>query len=818
MQTELGMTRWGYAGLGMLTLATLMFEILLTRIFSVTMYYHFAFLAISLAMFGMTVGALWVYLNRGPSTPAQAKFEMARSSLFFALSAVAGIVIHSFVPFISGASIKAVASMATTYLAISVPFFFSGIAVCLALTKFPLQVSKLYAADLAGAASGCVLLIYALKLTDGPTAVVLVAFLASASAVLFARDGNFKPFYRMARAASLLLAGLVSINTILVHQERPLLRLKWTKGRLESRPVYEKWNSFSRIAVSFDPNRQEKPFGWGLSPAYSSDRKLTQLFLHIDANAETVLTLFYGDMSGLDHLKFDVTNLVHYIRPDSSVLVIGAGGGRDVLSALKFKQKSVLAVEINEDIIGAVNKRFGYFTGRLDRNPRVTFVNDEARSYITRSRGQFDIIQVSLIDTWAATAAGAFVLTENSIYTLEAWKVFLEHLTPRGVLTISRWYLRDVPGEIYRTTSLASASLMQLGVNDPQKHIVVIRCMKPPDVEGVGVGTILVSREPFSDQDLDTLESLARRMRFDVVLSPRSSPDPTFARLASGIELERFAASFPLDISPPTDDRPFFFHMLRLRDAAKPVFWKQAEHSHNVNPVLVLGVILIVVTVLTLLCIIVPLALTTRRATLQGALPHFIFFGSIGAGFMLVEISQMQRLIIFLGHPIYGLSVVLFGLLIASGLGSYSTTRVGKPPRLGPAIARLLALLLTLTIFGILTPRAIGAFQASTTPIRIVAATGILFPLGLVMGTAFPLGLKLASSYSESLTPWLWGINGATSVCASVLAVAIAMNAGISTAFWTGSACYAMACVAFVWMSRRMPRKPGVSLEGCRVD
>lgn len=465
----------GYAGVFMVTLATLMYEILLTRIFSVTLYYHFAFLAISLAMFGMTVGAIWVYLHPEPSSPAQVKRDMAVSSLLFGLAAIISILIHWLVPLNLGDSIGAVASMGLTYLVISVPFFFSGLCVCLALTKYPDQVSKIYAADLAGAAAGCLLLIYALKITDGPTAVFLVAVLATVGAVLFSLDGGLRGLSRIALAMSVLLAGFVIINTILANQQRPLLRFKWAKGDPEPPPIYEKWNSFSRTAVSDDAGRRDKPFGWGLSPTYLSDRHVLQLFLRIDSSAETVLTLFHGDWNDVEHLKYDVTNLVHYIRPNSSVLVVGAGGGRDVLSALVFGQRSVRAVEINEDIIGAVNKRFGQFTGHLDRNPKVTFTNDEARSYIARLKDQFDILQVSLIDTWAATAAGAFVLTENSLYTVEAWKIFLNHLTPRGVLSFSRWYHRNAPGETYRLTSLASTSLTQMGIDSPEEHIVIIR-------------------------------------------------------------------------------------------------------------------------------------------------------------------------------------------------------------------------------------------------------------------------------------------------------------------------------------------------------
>jgi hypothetical protein len=587
------------------------------------------------------------------------------------------------------------------------------------------------------------------------------------------------------------------------------------KGQAEARPLYEKWNAFSRIRVYGDPTVPEKPFGWGLSAAYPADRQVNQLHLDIDAAAATILTAFDGTFEDLDYLKYDVTNMVHTIRHDADSLVIGSGGGRDVLAALAFGQKSVVGVELNQDITDTVNRTYGDFTGHLDRHPKVTFVNDEARSYITRSSEQFDIIQVSLIDTWAATAAGAFVLSENSLYTVEAWTLFLEHLTPDGVLTFSRWYFEDNPAEMYRLTSLATTALMQSGITAPRNHIVAIGRIgdqggSVPD----GVGTILVSRQPFSAQDLNTLEAVAADLQFDVLVSPRSAPDATFAAIASGKNLEQLVENFPLDIAAPTDNSPFFFHMLRLRDMFRAGLTNQGVMTMNLVAVYILGTLLVVVVGLTLLCIVVPLMLTAKRTALGGSFPLFLFFSGIGLGFMLVEISQMQRLIVFLGHPTYSLSVVLFALLLSSSLGSYSTQRIGNGRLAGSATVRLLLLLCVLVIFGVATPSAIDAFAGATTPVRIAVAVALLFPLGLFMGMAFPLGMKLASARSESLTPWLWGINGATSVCASVLAVVVAINAGISASFWFGFTCYAVAFVAFLWASRR----EGVAVAGRLAD
>ncbi len=805
MNLEITAKRQTYIGLFIVTLATLMYEILLTRIFSVTMWYHYAFVAISVALFGMTVGALLVYIFPNYFRYVQVKYHLGLSALLFALSIVISFLTHLSIPFVTeGTSIVELYSIVLTYVIISIPFIFSGICVALALTKFPLQVGKLYAVDLAGAALGCVLVIYILKITDGPTAVMAIACLVSIGAIFFLAETNHKRLRQVAVISALLLALFTIAHTVLVNQQSPWLRLIWVKGRLESRPIHEEWNSFSRVRVSGDPDEPEYPFGWGLSPSYVNQKKIRQLHMNIDATAGTVMTAFDGDLNSLEHLRYDIVNIVHYIRPEAAVLVIGAGGGRDVLSALAFKQESVVGVEINEDIIKIVNQKFGDFTGHLDRYPEVTFVNDEARSYIARSEDEWDIIQISLIDSWAATAAGAFVLSENSLYTLEAWQIFLDHLEPNGVLTVSRWYFRDLPAEMYRSTSLASAALMELGVENPRDHIVIMRRMRGKNQTGPdGIGTMLISKKPFLDKDLDDIEEIVKKGQLELVLSPRFSLDPTFATLASGENFDEFVAAFPLNITPPTDDKPFFFHMLRFRDIFDQGLF-QGKSNFNIKAVSTLGVLLITVVGLTFLCIIIPLVLTTKKETLKGTLPLFLFFAGIGLGFMLIEISQMQRLIVFLGHPTYSLSTVLFTLLLSSGLGSYLTQKINDFNLTRLAIRNLLFLLGVLVAFGILTPYVISTFQGSITTLRILVSIVILFPLGIFMGMAFPLGMRIASNKAITLTPWFWGVNGATSVCASVLAVVIAMDSGISMAFWIGFSCYLIAFIAFIWASREI--------------
>ena len=803
MSTAPRASRSIYLGLFLVTLATIMYEIALTRIFSVAAWYHFAFVAISVAMFGMTVGALIVYLRPSWFPPERVSRGLGASALLFGVAIVISLLTQLAVPFAAGRSLLGVYTVVFTYVVVAIPFVFSGISVALVLTRFPRQLPTLYAVDLLGAAAGCALVIVVLDATDGPTTVVATALIACAASACFLTAADGTRLRAAALVAITIFAAFVAVNSLRIGEQASLLRVEWVKGVREPRPLFEKWNSFSRITVNGDPTRPTAPQGWGLSATLPAGRGVHQLWLLIDGAAGTLLTAFDGRLGMVEHLKYDVTNAPHWLRRGASVLVVGTGGGRDVLSALAFGQREVVGVEINGDIIDVVNAHFGSFTGHLDRDPRVTFVNDEARSYIARQRRRFDVLQISLIDTWAATGAGAFVLSEHSLYTTEAWTLFLDTLTPRGLLSVSRYYYDPRPDEMYRVTSLAVAALAQRGVTRARDHIAIVRHntgadgMRAP----LGVATLLVSPSPLSAADVDALEEGARRLRFDVVLSPRHASTAAFEALTSGQDLSDFYARFPVNIAPPTDDSPFFFHTLRLTDILDGALWRAGlgGDASNVGAVWVLGVLLLTVVGLTILCVVVPLALTTDRRVLQGTTPLFVFFATIGFGFMLIEISQMQRLIVFLGHPTYGLSVVLFAMLASSGVGSLVAGRLhGVGLR---AAAPLVVLVATLSVFGAATPVAVSVFAAATTPARIAVAVGLLFPIGFLMGMAFPLGMRAAAHRAPALAPWLWGINGATSVCASVIAVAIALHWGIAASFWTGVACYVAATVALVIVS-----------------
>lgn len=797
-----------YLGLCLVTTATLMQEILFTRIFSVTMWYHFAFLAISVAMFGMTVGAILVYLLPGLFTPRRAPAQLALGALAYGLSVVACFIVYLKIPFTNDGSAGSIARLAAIYVIVAVPFVFSGITVAIALTKFSRDVGRLYAVDLLGAALGCVILIPTLNVAGGSTAVVVVGTLACLAAVVFAlaEAHRRRAILAAAVAATAVLTGLSVVNGVRERENRPLLNIVDSAGRATRDYRYVRWNSHSRIAVGGDAEVPSQAAGWGLSQKTgASERMQRQLYMVIDTWAGTSITAFDGDTAPVSYLKDDVTNIAHYLRPRADVLVVGVGGGRDVLSALVFDQASVTGVEINSSVLDALVREFGDLSGHLDRDPRVTLVADEARSFITRSPKKFDLLQISLIDTWAATAAGAFVLAENALYTVEAWRTFLEHLQPHGILSVSRWYYAQRPGEALRIAALARAALDQLGVEHPRDHVLMVKSPRASGMAGRfgnGVVTLLVSPDPFSAADIAALTAEVDRLGFEFVLTPDRAEQVEYEQILGEADPVELFASYPLDITPPTDDRPFFFQMLRMKDFSASLAGNLFDPNRsNLEAIRLLGVILGIVALLTLLCVVVPLLVTTRARSLVGHWRLLVYFLAIGCGFMFVEISQMQRLMVMLGHPTYALSVVLFTLLVGTGLGSWASVRVGTPG--GPGtLAVLVVLVALLVLFGFATPILVDGLRAATTSVRVSVTASTLLVLGFFLGFPFPLGMRLASDLDDELRPWLWGINGAASVLCSVLATVVALGFGIGVSFWCGVACYVAAALAYLATGR----------------
>jgi len=782
-QRAYGPARLFYLGLALVTMATLALEIIQTRMLSVVTWYHLAFFVISMAMFGMTLGALRVFLSPNSNGMDTVGRSLPRAALFTALAIGICYLDQICLAPETVMSASTVVVFARLALTIAVPFYFSGLCVTFALTRTPYPVGVTYGADLVGAAAGCLLVLPLLSLLDGPGAIYATASITALGAWCFALWGNQRKLGRYALLVTLLMAVIAAWNANTIYGLDPII----VKGQAEKRHwvVLEKWNSFSRVLAYREMPYDAKWIMWSAAPNMPSTHVVAHE-VNIDGGAGTRLFKWDAASGAMDFLLWDATAMVYAMR-QGSVAIIGLGGGKDVMTALAAGNRQVLGVDINSVFLDMHKGPFRDYTKLADR-PDVRMVNDEARSFFTRDPGRYDIIQASLIDTWAATGAGAFSLSENSLYTVEAWKIFLDHLSDNGVFTVSRWHAANRLDESARLVSLALASLMQIGIADPSQHLL----LGASDT----VATILVAKTPFNTEDVDKFKGYLARTGFKMLMAPGEPPlMPIMAALAQAPNLaglEKIAGAYPLDISPPTDSRPFFFNLLRL---SRP--WEIASYwgrpSGVVTGNLVATVTLLVVFLIALIfaagILILPYKFAPAGALLPRP-PELAWFALIGLGFMFTEIAFMQRLSVFLGHPVYALAVVLFSLILFTGLGSFASEKI-RLTTTARLIAYALVLAAYLAVAGWWMPQITIAFQGLALGGRVGICLLILGPAGLLMGQAFPAGMRLARRPGADPTPWLWGVNGAAGVLASVLAVMISIAYGITATMMLGAACYA---------------------------
>ena len=756
---------FAYAGVFLISFATLMFELLLVRILSVTMTAHLAFVAISIVMCGMTIGALVVALAPTVFKDDRTQFWLSVSALSFGLTEILALWIHLQTRFKYGFDQTLFLPMALTYACMTVPFICGGMCICLAMARYSDKLGKMYASNLFGAALACLVLPILLNFCDALTACIVVACLAAIAGLAFA-IGAARRLMTGSLIVSIFLAGMSFFNW-----QSHWLKITWAAGHEQEPVQFENWTSYSRVVVRDIPGTQ--PLFWSASvvtPEFSTRQKV----IDIDSQASSYMPFFDGNLQKLDYLKFDFVNVGYYLRKNANVLVIGVGGGRDILSALLFGAREVTAVEINEAIIHLLAKNYSDFN-TIVVQPQVHLVNEDARSFLTRSSQKYDFIHLSLVDTGAATASGALTFTENSIYTVEAWKLCIERLTDRGIFSVSYWYESSWPALFHRMVYMAAAALRAENINHPGGNIIILT----NSYRGHRVGTILIGRSPFSKEDLKTIEEIASSLKYEILLAPKQSKFIGDASVLSKLTPKAEPIGPSSRFEPPTDDRPFAF--------AEMGFHRELIlNSVEVIP-------LAVAFIFTLLGIFLPLALVKRDLSCLSSLPFITYFGAIGLGFIFFEMSQMQELTIFLGHPALSLSVVLGALLFSSGIGSFLIqTNALKNIIRNPQLI-LAAIVLGFLLYFVLAPKILDLFCASTVIVKVLIAITLISPLGVLMGMALPIGMARIVSYDRDMVAWMWGINGALTVLGSVIAVLLAMHFGITLVLELAILSYALA-------------------------
>jgi hypothetical protein len=784
--------RWLYSGLFLATLATLMLEILDSRLLSVLTWYHLAFLAVSLAMLGMAAGAVFVFLRGEGFSGERATLALPRYCTWLAIAIPISHLLNLIIPIplLDRFAVMEILAITLSTIVLAVPFVLAGIVVTLALTRTTAPIGRLYAFDLAGAALGCVLVVPLLNRSNISSVALAAGAAAAAGAFCLHRFARA----RSGSSAALLAVALFMAAAANAPRDNDGIGVMYPKSRLlwEQRDqiLWSAWNTHAYVVVGKPSTGPAFYWGAGAGAEKFTTRSAWML---IDGGAGTPITEWNGDRAALEWVPYDVTVAPYYLRRGDAG-VIGVGGGRDVLSAIWAGSTSITGIEINDNLLHALQGPYRKFAAIVDR-PEVTLVHDEARSFLSRTHRRFDVLQMSLIDTWASTGAGAFTLTENGLYTREGWRVFLNVLKPGGVFSVSRWFAPAAASETSRVLALAVAALIDRGAKRPADHVIMIA--RGP------VATLMVSTAPFSERDRTIMERVCAERGFTLLVSPWSAAADTrlggIVRSASHSELQAASDDPVFDFSPPTDERPFFFNML------KPASFYRLSEMPGTDASLGAGVavgnlratftliLLFAIAALLVLAIIVwPLMRSGLPAMPRRSFAMAVaYFALIGCGYMFIQIPLLQRFSVYLGHPTYTFSIILFSMILFTSLGSLLSDRLPVDRHrwvLNLPIAIGLAVILLTFAIQPIVDRTI-ALELPSRALIVLACTA---PVALLLGFCFPIGMNLVSRSSTNATAWMWGINGACGVLASIAAVAISMWLGIHANLVLAAALYVL--------------------------
>ena len=784
-------TRTLVFGIGLSSYAALLLELALTRLFSVVLFYHFAFLAISIALLGLGAGGVFAYLRK-QRLQRVATRTLATLLCFLnamAIPIVLEIVLH--VPVSLELSWGNLARLTALYLAAAIPFFLTGVLLSIVFAREARSITRLYGADLLGGALACLTVVPLLNGIGGPNAIVFSAAVMAFAAVVWADSAKMGK-------RSAILAGILFL-LIVVNYSGRLIDVVYAKGMLRDKSwvEYARWNAISRVEVDNQ--------GSG-GKAIVIDADASTYIMNVEPHA-------WQGTAWQKNLMSAPPALANVLRPHGEYAIIGPGGGVDVLRAVANGSPSVTGIEINPIIATSIMRgRYADYSYHLYSLPEVHIHVTDGRSFVRNARQDFDVVQMTLVDTWASTAAGAFALSENSLYTVDAFREYFEHLKPDGMIAVTRWEFQQ-PREALRVVSVATEALHQMGVADPAKHFIIVSNGELNE-DGIPV-VVLAKKSPFTPDEEAKVQAHVEDHGDLVALYTPSAPGKNaFSGLIARNDPQVFARDYPYNVAPVDDNAPFFFFTLKTDQILhngglrRGIDWKV-----NLGVVVLAGVFVIsVVAVLAFL--ILPMAI--RGGGVQRSLPLF-YFVAVGLGYILVEISCIQRFVLFLGHPTYALTVVIFLLLLSSGAGSLLSRR--WLPSTGRGWIPLAVLVVAIAVTTWALPGILSALIGLPFILKLGVCAVVLGPLGLVMGMPFPTGLRTIANqdkwelpvselgelagYEDNGVEWAWAMNAASSVLGSVLAMVIAIRFGLNVTLATGAGAYAMALLLFPALAPR---------------
>lgn len=776
-------------GLGLVSAAALIFEIGLSRLFAIQQFHHFAFVVVSLAMMGSAAsGILLAARPRPPSLPILASG--------FAVSALLAYLILNFLPFDSYSLAwdpRQLLLLGLYFLAAGIPFLFAGWVGGACLAAAGPEAHRPYAASLVGASLGSLGAVSALELLPPEGLVFLAGALALAGAASFAA----RPTSRIASIAATLAALTIAVRlpaSLELHLS-PYKPLAVASLAPRARRTLTLFSSAARLDILEDAGVHAFP-GLSLNAGVTLPE---QAALFLDGDGPMPITRLSPDdptaVRIADHMP---STIAYRLRPGASALILDPGSGLDSLLALAAGAGHVWLPSDDPLVFSVLRSSYRDFSLDLLGQPRLTVLPRSSRGVLRAGDRTYDIVQFALSDSYRPVTSGAFSLTEDYVFTREAFIDAFLHLGPRGLLTTTRW-LQTPPSEDARAFATVLAALDEIGIPDPAAHVLAFRSMR--------TATIVASREPLSPEDLAAARLFLEANGYDPIVLPGLRPEELnrYNRLPTDDYHTLYTAllrspstaiaNYDFNLSPATDDRPFFFHFFRWRQTPRLLTrLGQTWQPFGGSGYLVLLALAALMLALAIPFILLPLALLRRRrdATLP-SLVHptrpLLFFASLGAGYLLVEIPLIQHFTLLLDRPGPALAIVLFSLLLASGVGSALSPRIP----LRPALAGLVVCI-GLTAF------VVPAVTRASLPLPFLARAGIvaalLAPAGLLMGIPFAAGLRKLEHDCPGLIPWAWAVNGAVSGVSGVLAALVALDWGQTAALLLAAAVYTAAFVA----------------------
>lgn len=779
-----------YLGVALVSACVLALQVIFTRIFSIMIWHHFTYLIVGVALLGG--GAAGVFLAVRRWRREVIRRRLGPLALGFSLSLLGTLAIISFVhfdPLSADGILRTLIGLAIYFASLFVTFLLGGLVIAGAFSVGSQYAHRLYFADLLGAAVSTLAVIWVVHVLSAPSAIVLVGLLAGVAALLFGLPGRWRwaTVVLLAGQAGLLVLSLVQPIVLAVPDSKPLNWALEFSGA--DKPEYTRWNPVARVDVTPVVEVDEPMIVGGISRQYLADATAGEPFrlnfVTLDGTSMTGLYEFDGDLERFAFLRHAVISAPYVIStPRPATLMIGVGGGIDILLARLYDAARIVAIDLNSDVIDLVNNRYADFTGNLGTGT-TTVLTAEGRSYLTSSTERFDIIQGIGLDNIAALNTGAYVLSESYLYTTEAFELALDRLNPAGIFSWTR-AASDPPIETLRLAGLAAEALRTRGVERPGDHIIVV------ENDTASAINLLVSPSPFTAAQVEAIDVWAAANAFRILHEPYRMLETPYADYLTADDPRAFEAAYPFNIYPVSDDHPFYYNYFKwerlLEGGARTGNLSSRMPVGN----LILLAMLIFTVIAAALFVVVPLA-RYQRTGLQtpNAGRMLAYFSALGAAYMFIQIVLIQRFTLFIGYPTLAITTTIFSMLCFSACGSLAAQYLLKSRfRLQPAILTVSALIV-LYMLGL--PAIFRALLGLDDTLRVLISVLLIAPLAFVMGMPFPTGIRQVGRNAPDLVPWAWGMNGIFSVLGSTLVIIISMVSSFTVSLFVAALIYAIA-------------------------